>query len=375
MRPVTRNRLKSRDLKEDEVDVYSRRMRQPKAIDLFCGAGGLTQGLKRAGFRVVGAIDNDELATDTYRENHSGTVVWQGDIRRIAARDVRKKLRLKAGSLQLLAGCPPCQAFSTLTTLNGRRRVRDRRTKDLLFHFLRFVRVFKPRTILLENVPGLAKDARLATFRNALVQLGYTVDHKVINAADYAVPQRRRRLILVATRTGAVVFARRAKSHRTVADALKGLKRAGRSGDPLHDVIETRSKKMRQLIRRIPKNGGSRSDVKYLRKLACHRKCNGFRDVYGRMSWNQVAPTITSGCVNPSKGRFLHPSCNRAITLREAALLQTFHRRYKFSLEQGKFATARLIGNALPPELVRRQATALFRALARSKSTRSPHAR
>lgn len=348
--------------------VYSRPMRQPKALDLFCGAGGLTQGLKRAGFRVVGAIDNDLLAVDSYRKNHAGTTLWQGDIRDIPARDVLKKLRLKPGSLHLLAGCPPCQAFSTLKTLNGGRTVRDRQTKDLLFQFLRFVRVIRPRAILLENVPGLAKDARLSTFKGELTKLGYTVEHKVINAADYAVPQRRRRLILVATRTGGVVFAPEAKSLRTVKDALKGLKQAGRSGDPLHDLKETRTSKMLRLIRRVPKNGGSRTDVKYLRKLPCHRKCDGFRDVYGRMAWNQVAPTITSGCINPSKGRFLHPTCNRAITLREAALLQTFHRKYKFSLERGKFAAARLIGNALPPELVRRQATALFRLLTHSKS-------
>lgn len=148
-----------------------------------------------------------------------------------------------------------------------------------------------------------------------------------------------------------------AASYRvTVRQALRGLKRAGRSGDPLHDVPENRDERIIQLIKKIPKNGGSRTDLRRNQQLRCHRKCDGFKDVYGRMHWNDVAPTITSRCVNPSKGRFLHPTANRAITLREAALLQSFPRPYFFDASAGKHTTATLIGNALPPEFVRRHA-------------------
>lgn len=341
-------------------------MRRPKAFDLFCGAGGLTQGLRRAGFRVAGALDFDPLAVATYQENHPQTIVWEGDIRKVAAKHVLKTLRLKPGSLHLLAGCPPCQAFSALRTLNGRRRVRDRQAKDLLFEFLRFARVLRPKAILLENVPGLGQDPRLKRFKQTLVKLGYAVEYRVINAAHFGVPQRRRRLILVASRVGRITFASPAKCSPTVRNAIEGLRIPGRSGDPLHDLVETRSEKVQRLIERIPKDGGSRTDVKYMRRLKCHVKCAGFYDIYGRMAWDDVSPTITSGCVNPSKGRFLHPLQDRCITLREAALLQTFPRRYHFSLERGKFEAARLIGNALPPELVRRQASVLYASIQRN---------
>jgi DNA (cytosine-5)-methyltransferase 1 len=340
-------------------------MRRPKAFDLFCGAGGLTLGLKRAGFWVAGALDVDHLAVETYRLNHPTTPVWETDIRKLSAQRVLRALRLKPGSLALLAGCPPCQAFSSLRTLNGRKRVRDRDTKDLLFQFLRFARVLRPKAILLENVPGLANDARLKRFRAALHRMGYETDFDVINAAHYGVPQRRRRLIFVASRVSAVSLARRAKKKATVRTVLEGLPAAGTSGDALHDVEEARSKKVTRIIARIPKDGGSRADLGSRDQLKCHKKCKGFFDIYGRMAWDEVSPTITSGCVNPSKGRFLHPSEDRCITLREAALLQTFPKRYRFSLERGKFEAARMIGNALPPELVKRQASVLYRSLRR----------
>jgi DNA (cytosine-5)-methyltransferase 1 len=144
---------------------------------------------------------------------------------------------------------------------------------------------------------------------------------------------------------------------RTVRQSLKGLRASGRSGDPLHDVRENRSPGIVALIKKIPKNGGSRTDIGRRFQLPCHQVCSGFKDVYGRMKWDDVAPTITGGCVNPSKGRFLHPEDDRAITLREAALLQTFPRNYYFSLKEGKFPAAKLIGNALPPEFVRRHAS------------------
>ncbi len=181
-----------------------------------------------------------------------------------------------------------------------------------------------------------------------------------MDAADFGVPQRRHRMILLAGRFGPTSFASPEIERCSVRDAIGSLPPAGQSGDPLHDLSEKRSERIMDLIRSVPKDGGSRRDLGYDRQLACHMKCDGFSDVYGRMTWSDVAPTITSGCFNPSKGRFLHPEQDRAVTLREAALLQAFPRDYFFSQRRGKQAAAELIGNALPPEFVQRHAQSII---------------
>jgi DNA (cytosine-5)-methyltransferase 1 len=323
-------------------------MKKPTAIDLFSGCGGLSLGLKQAGFHVLGAIENDPLAVETYRANHKGIVVWPEDIRDVSPRAVKRKLRLRKGDLDLLAGCPPCQGFSTMTTLNGKRSVDDPRN-DLVFQFVRFVRELVPKTVMLENVPGLAKDARFREVRRELEVLGYQVSSAVLDAADYGVPQRRRRTILLAGRSGTIPFAPPAKHKKTVREALKRLRPDRARTDPLHTLGETRSPKVAKLIREIPRNGGSRLDLGKRRQLNCHRNCDGFKDVYGRMAWDDVAPTITGGCCNPSKGRFLHPTKNRCITLREAALLQTFPATYFFSTKRGKLEIAHACVSNRPP--------------------------
>jgi DNA (cytosine-5)-methyltransferase 1 len=337
-------------------------MSRPTAIDLFSGCGGLTLGLRRAGFDVIGAVDNDPLSVETYRANHEDVHVWEIDIRKLTVREVKRTLRLRRGKLDLLAGCPPCQGFSTMRTLNRGRAARDGRN-GLIFDFLRFVRILRPKAVMLENVPGLAKHRKFKTFCAKLRALEYQLEYRILNAADYGVPQRRKRLILLASRAGPVAFPQASKNRRTVRDAIGSLPSPLKSRDPLHTVQEQRSERIRELIRRIPKNGGSRAHLGKQRQLACHRRCDGFKDVYGRMAWNDVAPTITSGCFNPSKGRFLHPSEDRAITLREAAILQGFPPRYFISLKRGKSAAAGLIGNALPAEFVERHALSINRSL------------
>jgi DNA (cytosine-5)-methyltransferase 1 len=181
----------------------------------------------------------------------------------------------------------------------------------------------------------------------------------------YGVPQRRRRMLFLASRIGPVSIAQVSPATATVRQFISSLPPAGRSGDPLHDHGEQRAPQVVRMIRRIPKDGGSRRDLPESEQLACHRRCDGFYDIYGRMAWDRVAPTITSGCVNPSKGRFLHPEQDRTITLREAALLQTFPPEHWFSLRRGKYAAAEMIGNGLPPELVRRQALEVAHRLAK----------
>jgi len=330
-------------------------MGAPLAIDLFCGCGGLTLGLRQAGFKVVGAVDSDTLSVETYRRNHRRVTVWEEDIRKLAVSKVKRQLKLRKGQLDLLAGCPPCQGFSTVRTLNGGRRVQDERN-DLVFEFLRFVEGLLPKTVMLENVPGLAADKRMEIFQKRLQKLGYTSDYRILDAADYGIPQRRRRVMLLGGRFGPVEFALGKPERRTVRDAISALPPVAESDDPLHDLTAKRSKRIIDLIKSVPKNGGSRTDLDEGRQLACHRRCDGFKDVYGRMAWDKVAPTITSGCINPSKGRFLHPEEDRAITLREAALLQGFPPNYHISLRRGKYPAAALIGNALPPGFVKEQA-------------------
>ncbi len=327
------------------------RENRPTAIDLFSGCGGLTLGLKQGGFNVVGAVDIDPLSVETYKANHQDVVVWTADIRDLEPAAVLSSLKLKPWDLDLLAGCPPCQGFSTMRTLNGALPVDDPRN-DLLLQVLRFVDALRPKAVMIENVPGLADDERFRVFRDRMEQTGYRGDHDVLNAAEYGVPQRRKRLIYLAGLGAKLQFAEPVKGTVTVRDAIGGLPKPGESGDLIHDLPESRTPRVMQLIQRIPQDGGSRTDLPVEDQLDCHRRCNGFKDVYGRMAWSAVSPTITSGCFNPSKGRFLHPEEHRAITMREAALLQGFPGDYRFPKATNKSSIAMMIGNALPPPFI-----------------------
>jgi len=340
------------------------------AIDLFSGCGGLTLGLKQAGFRVLGAVEIDPLAVATYKTNHKRVNVWAQDICGLSVNAVMTRLRIRRGQLDLLSGCPPCQGFSTMTSLNGGKSNDDSRN-DLVFQFIRFVRGLRPKTVMMENVPGLAKDRRLKELTDELERMGYCCSYSILDAANYGVPQRRRRFILVAGRGVHISFGRKARRKWTVRDIFTKLGKRAKH-DPLHNLPEQRSEKVKKIIRLIPKDGGSRGALARKHQLKCHSRCTGFRDVYGRMAWNKVSPTITGGCCNPSKGRFLHPTKNRAITLREAALLQTFPLKYFFSLRRGKFLAAQMIGNALPPEFIRRHAAQLTRFLRRMPVRKKP---
>jgi len=335
-----------------------------RAIDLFCGAGGLTQGLRNAGFRVVGAIDSDELAVESYRLNHKRTRVWREDITQLAPEEVMQELGLEPGDVDLLAGCPPCQGFSAMRTRNGRLGIDDP-DNELVFEFLRYARALRPRALMMENVPALRDDARIEVIRQALRNLGYGIVDDVLDTVDYGVPQRRRRFIMLGLMGSDPTFGLPAARQRTVAGAIGRLPIPAESMDELHCVTEQRSDAIRRLIADIRKDGGSRTELPRERQLACHLTHDGHKDVYGRMAWGEPAPTITGGCVNPSKGRFLHPEQDRAITPREAALLQSFPPRYRFATRRGKFAVAQQIGNALPPRFIERHARSLRTALER----------
>lgn len=333
---------------------------KPTAIDLFSGAGGLTLGLKQAGFNVLASVEIEDIPHKTYQLNHPQVINYKRDIRTIGVAELRKKLKLQVGDLDLLAGCPPCQGFSTLRTRNKTLSIHDDRN-DLLFEFLRLIEGLLPKAIMMENVPALSKDERMDKFLKRLSTLGYKVGRRSVrieDAADYGVPQRRKRMILLASRFGQISSPEKS-NQLTVRYCLEGASLApvGEAGDPLHDHIPKRAMNVQAIIKSIPADGGSRHSLPKHLVLECHKKANsGFRDVYGRMWWDRPAPTMTSGCGNPSKGRYLHPEQDRAISLREAAIFQTFPVDYKFDLSGGRGAVALMIGNALPPEFIRRHA-------------------
>lgn len=324
-------------------------------IDLFAGIGGLSSGLKSAGYNVLGAVEIDPKSAETYLMNHPETRVFITDIRDLSGPFLLNKLSLKRGQLDLLTGCPPCQGFSELRTRRKNISESDPRN-DLVFEVLRLIRSIRPRSVIFENVPGFSADQRFKDFCNELSNIGYSVKYKILNAADFGVPQRRKRLVMLCVRGNKNIPQNWAKQTHvkavTVKHTIAHLPTAGNSGDNLHDELKSHTPKVMERIKTIPKDGGSRRDMPDELVLSCHKKSNGYSDVYGRMAWNEVSPTITSGCNNPSKGRFLHPVEDRAITLREAALLQSFPHNYKFNLSHGKGSIAQQIGNAFPPKLI-----------------------
>ncbi|WP_413457805.1 DNA cytosine methyltransferase [Herbaspirillum huttiense] len=336
--------------------------RKPTGIDLFAGCGGLTAGLKNAGYNVLAAVEIDERARETYSLNHPEVIFAGEDIREVDPARVMEQLGIKEGELDLLAGCPPCQGFSRMRKLNRTRAARDNRN-SLIDEFARFVTVLKPKLVMMENVPGLEDHYRFGDLVAQLKSMKYYVHFEVLDVANYGVPQRRKRLILVASKKLMPKLATPNVKRKNVRQTIGNLSEPGRSRDPVHNIPERRTPRVQAIIRAIPLDGGSRSQLPAELRLKCHESTTGFKDVYGRMAWSEVSPTITGGCHNPSKGRFLHPEQNRTITLREAAMLQGFPKNYKFNVSHGKEAIALMIGNALPPPFIEAHARALRRSL------------
>jgi DNA (cytosine-5)-methyltransferase 1 len=318
------------------------------SVDLFSGCGGLTEGMHQAAFKTTIAFEIDEIASNAYKLNHKETCVITKDIRKVSRTEILEKLGGR--TIHLLAGCPPCQGFSSIRRLNRKEAVVDDRN-NLILEFVRLIRELRPYTFMMENVPGLVE---YDLFKQALEEfksIGYfEPSWKVVNVKDYGVPQNRKRLVLVGSRLGPISVAEPIKKKTTVRDAIENLPSPDLSEDLLHKIFPTHQPHIQQRIELTPKNGGSRKDLPEIYKLKCHEKENiGFNDVYGRLRWDDYSTTITGGCLNPSKGRFLHPEQNRNISAREAALLQSFPPEYKFPEDAPRTKLALMIGNALPP--------------------------
>jgi DNA (cytosine-5)-methyltransferase 1 len=319
------------------------------SIDIFSGCGGLSEGMHQADFKTQIAFEIDEIASKAYQLNHPDTTIITKDIRKVSIAEIKQKLNGK--TIHLLAGCPPCQGFSSIRRLNRATPVDDDRN-NLIMEYVRLVRALKPYTIMMENVPGLIHyDLFKKAVKILTEELKYFIDFKVVNVKDYGVPQSRKRLVLVGSRLGKITVAKPIEEKSTVRTTIGELPTPDQSNDPIHKIFPFHNPIIQKRIELTPKNGGSRKDLPKEFELKCHTGENiGFHDVYGRLRWDDYSTTITGGCLNPSKGRFLHPEQDRNISAREAALLQSFPIDYKFPLDISKASLALMIGNALPPK-------------------------
>ena len=323
----------------------------PKAIDLFSGAGGATLGVRNAGFKVVAAVEADPHAAATYRANHPDIRLLQEDIRSVDPEMLRKELKLPPGELTLLKACPPCQGYSSI----GVRDADDTRN-DLVAEVWRFTRVFKPRIVMIENVPGLASDYRLSRLVRQLRSVGYGVKEYVTNATLFGVPQRRRRLIVVAVRERTRDFPESLTDFLptsfldgalvTAGQALELANQVNPESDVLHRPRRT-STRVAQRLAAIPVRG-SRFNLPESLQLPCHVKLTRREatSAYSRVQEEAPAPTMTTRCTTPACGQFVHPTKARALTLREAATIQTFPLTYRFC--GGPGSIEKQIGNAVP---------------------------
>jgi DNA (cytosine-5)-methyltransferase 1 len=336
------------------LDLIS--MQKIKSVDLFCGAGGLTHGFVLEGLPVVAGLDLDPACRFPYEANN-GAKFFQRDISKV---DADELLQLFDGADRtVLAGCAPCQPFSTYAQ---RYETDGKEGKwGLMYHFARLAEGAKPDVITMENVPTVSQHVVFHDFIAALETDGYQVWHGVVDSAQYGVPQMRRRMVLLASRHGPIrMIEPTHRTPQTVKQAIGQLPRiqAGQSSET--DLLHTSSSlTVKNLLRiKFSKPGGTWSDWPEYLIADCHKASTGktYRGVYGRMVWDKPAPTMTTQCYGFGNGRFGHPEQDRAISLREAAILQSFPRDYAF-LQKGEkvnFSTlGRLIGNAVPVDLGR----------------------
>jgi DNA (cytosine-5)-methyltransferase 1 len=325
-------------------------------VDLFCGAGGLTHGLIAAGVRVVAGVDFDKACEHPYTANHEGVAFHRYDVAKLEASEIEKWFG--DATVRVLAGCAPCQPFSSYS-----RRYETVGTErwSLLNHFGRLVKATKPDIVTMENVPTVTKHTVFDDFVATLKEHGYKVWFDVIDCAEYGLPQRRRRTVLLASLHGEIELrSPNVSESKTVEDVLKGLPvlRHGGSNkeDPLHMASKLAPLNLKRINASTP--GGSWRDWPKHLIAKCHLKKTGetYPGVYGRMKWEEPAPTLTTQFYGFGNGRFGHPSQARAISLREGAILQGFPQDYSFvpDGEPIQFKVlGRLIGNAVPVDLGR----------------------
>ncbi len=330
-----------------------------KVIDLFCGIGGLTHGLIKEGLDVVAGIDNDLSCKFGYEYNNR-TVFIGKDILEISAKDINGLFGSRKNTIRVLAGCAPCQPFSKLNL-----KKITKKELEPLEKFAQLIEEVKPDVVSMENVSGLAdvkKYPIFNTFIDTLEKNGYEYKYEIVNVSEYGVPQNRRRLVLLASKFGNIELIKRTHKDKkiTVRDVISALEpiRDGEvsAKDSLHRARKLSPLNLKR-IKATPHNGGNSDSWDDDLILKCHKKKTGktySSTVYGRMSWDKPASTMTTQCIGLGNGRFGHPEQDRAISLREAAIFQTFPKDYEFSDPQNPIITghiAKFIGNAVPVRL------------------------
>jgi DNA (cytosine-5)-methyltransferase 1 len=324
-----------------------------KVFDFFSGCGGSSVGFQNAGMEIVFAIDSDGDAATTYKSWFPQAKFFTKDVEAVATEAISHLLDACNGHPVLFCGCAPCQPFTkqnTQKSSNG---------KQLLKEFSRFVTYYRPDLVFVENVPGMQRvqgnEGPFLDFLRDLRKSGYQYRYDIVSCQDYGVPQKRCRLILIASRFGPIQFPEKTHGPRfihpeysTVREWIGDLPpiQAGEVHDkiPNHRAASLSLKNVER-IKATPE-GGSRKDWPPHLRLDCHSVYTGHSDVYGRMAWDKPATGLTTRCISLSNGRFGHPKQDRAISVREAACLQTFPRNFEFS---GSLSSmARQIGNALP---------------------------
>ena len=328
-------------------------MRQPvAAIDLFCGAGGLSRGLQDGGVRVVAGIDVDPACRYPY-ETNIGAAFHEDDVTGLSAEFV--EALFPDDGVRVLAGCTPCQPFSTYT----RTRAERNGEWELLTKFGELVASIKPEIVTMENVPRLERHQSFRDYIRVLKEAGYHCSFQKVRCTEHGIPQTRERLVLLASTLGVIELLSPKKLNAvTVRDAIGHLSpiKAGESAaeDAVHKASTLAGQNMKRI--RSSKPGGTWRDWEPELRAPCHRKQSGqtYPGVYGRMEWDAPAPTITTQFHGYGNGRFGHPDQDRAISLREGALLQTFPEDYAFAPEGASMpvsTVARMIGNAVPVKL------------------------
>jgi DNA (cytosine-5)-methyltransferase 1 len=337
-------------------------MNDYKAIDFFCGGGGMTCGLRQAGINVLAGVDIDKEAKETYEINNPESTFILSDIRTLRTNYFEKKLGINRNDDRLIfIGCSPCQFYSVINT----DRENSEKSKNLLRNFARFIEYYNPGYVVVENVPGLKTNEKsiLPEFLKFLRNKRYTVCEKVVDLSYYGVPQSRKRFSLIASRVDKNIKLPEPDSKQSLLEDFIG-EQNGFSKIPAghkdnSEFNHTTSGLKPICLERLtitPHDGGDRfswKDNERLQLKCFIGKDDSFRDTYGRMFWGKPASTITTKFFSISNGRFAHPEEDRAISLREGATLQTFRKDYIFKTTSIG-ATAKLIGNAVPPEYARR---------------------
>ncbi|NCO71595.1 DNA cytosine methyltransferase [Shewanella frigidimarina] len=323
-------------------------------IDLFCGTGGLTHGLLQSGLNVIAGFDIEKKCEYSYVANNHPAKFFASDVSQVTA----EKLNSLFGNAQvkILAGCAPCQPFSTYT------QAKDKKTDKkwpLMYEFSRLIRECRPEIITMENVPDVIKHSVYTDFVSELEGLGYFVSAQKVPCKSYGIPQDRIRHVLLASLFGPIELIEPThKEPVTVRQVIGDLPKLKAGGQDLQDKLHKASKLSDLNMRRIQhsKQGGTWKDWPENLLAECHKKNSGkgYSSVYGRMLWDQPSPTMTTLCYGFGNGRFGHPEQDRGISLREAAILQSFPKNYSFvagNENPSMKHVGKLIGNAVPVRL------------------------